>query len=230
MDKQAEIVKRLQETLAGVIRTYDFDPGSYYCKAITDAIAYINATPSRDEVLEKVERMASGLCELDQDWFIKKIRALKSAPFTRTDGTTSPERGTVEDRREGGNKTINRADKSKWPPRGHVDFRGRRSNDRARWTGEAALVVDTVETFAAEVGGRVCVHGHVITNDRRWTCSQCDDATPQPAQEAQQPEKPGLWDAFTEHLGKPSDHFDNVSTAIAFSWLLRELDARQGEK
>ena len=116
------------------------------------------------------------------------ITALKSAPFTRKDGTTSPVRGTVEDRR--------RVSRGASVRQEQPIFYGRRSNDRARWTGEAAPVVETVSEFCERAPYRhlwqTTPHGHDI-------CIECKQTRPtQPAQEAPQPEKFVPKDAGTQ--------------------------------
>lgn len=97
---------------------------------------------------------------------------------------------------------------------------GRRPGDRARWTGEAAPVVGDKPELVPGIRKAI-----------QWF----EENPTQPAQEAPQPEKPGLVEAFSRDLYKIMTHAqesdaDASVTRAEFAWLLRELDARQGEK
>jgi len=235
MDK-TELVKRLEKAaMACAERTGVWGDAA----AITDAISYING--ARDDVLESgltpvyAAMIASG-CRAHQCQEVgDAINALKSTPapkmykrYHTASGYTyasTDTRGTVADRRK------NFAGNHHEAPggvgrRGSDGIRtyGRRSNDRARWTGEAAPVVEAIEDFASKVGGTVCPHRHVVTATRTFICDECDKAT-QPAQEAPQPKKPGLVEWVSKNIqhGAPLDIRDLKKFAC-------ELDARQGEK
>lgn len=292
---------------------------------IDQVLAFIQSTPARDEVLEEartykyalhllhaiadrefpeigVEPMSNTLGVLTQIDHLTASMARRCSTFTRTDGTTSPLRGTVEDRRKsakggdarGGTKYVLERDNAD----DSLNRYGLRAGDRARWTGEAAPVRDLsipaewTERKATESGSDECAAGMLaadpfnmmsgeavpvvepkkwepdntwvpwtvrqpMTNRvecmRRswdepliWTVANIHPETniaglywreiaTQPAQEAPQPKKPGLVEAFEarRYLGQTLDQWTAVKdceTRCAFSWLLRELDARQGEK
>ena len=172
-----ELVKELASVRTWLAASDEYAigvPSAEVSVAVIDrAIAFISSQDSvRDRALEEAAlsaerylgyRLHGSLAEnLASDAAYHKtrkdiaatIRALKSAPFTRTDGTTSPEpqmyerhkgkdgaclsadtRGTVEDRRKS-DKGHCRGQRRK------EQIFGRRPGDRARWTGEAAPVVE----------------------------------------------------------------------------------------
>jgi len=231
MDK-TELVKRLEKAaMACAERTGVWGDAA----AITDAISYING--ARDDVLESgltpvyAAMIASG-CRAHQCQEVgDAINALKSTPapkmykrYHTASGYTyasTDTRGTVADRRK------NFAGNHHEAPggvgrRGSDGIRtyGRRSNDRARWTGEAAPVVEEKPELVPGIRKAI-----------QWF----EENPTQPAQEA-----PQSWlDEFSKWNGAPAgmwannanihDTTDQQFRRFAF-WLLRELDRRQGAK
>lgn len=265
MDKQ-ELVKRLKDDL------YQAKLACTVHALVTDfdlerAIAYINSTASRDEVLDTAWAAVNVLgspdgaetTEAGKNYSraigdaLNAIEALKSttAPkvYLRRDGNasyyTKDTRGTVEDRRKSAHGIGNQDDVRHMWRRGaegeHVVY-GRRSNDRARWTGEAAPVVDwrekDLDVIATQPAAPVVQSGkREMTSDEYRDFWNGKNPT-QPAQEAPQPEKPGLVKDFERIFCGQWQTLDRfpVDAPVQFGavkWIVRrlaELDARQGEK
>ena len=201
------------------------------------AIAFISSHDSvRDRALEEacwtIPFRLDGLTGRD---ITDKIRALKSAPapqaepkvHKRKDGNafyyTDDTRGTVADRRK-------QACSSGAGRNREIPY-GRRSNDRARWTGEAAPVVEVFKGCPEKQKPGGCQ-----LHNLHCGYPACDT---QPAQEAPQPEKPGLTysAAFkAEFVDRKAFGHPDIPTNCDrptwshYYWLLRALDARQGEK
>jgi len=247
MDKQ-DLVKRMAACWNATRGKDCHDAvASVPTELLARAIAYINTTPSRDEVPEEAAAIADEYSETPHGAAIaRRIRALKSTPtFTRADGTISPLRGTVEDRRKSAHGIGNQDDVRHMWRRGaegeHVVY-GRRSNDRARWTGEAAPVVDwrekDLDVIATQPAAPVVQSGkREMTSDEYRDFWNGKNPT-QPAQEAPQPEKPGLVKDFERIFCGQWQTLDRfpVDAPVQFGavkWIVRrlaELDARQGEK
>ena len=250
MDKQ-ELVKRLERERGRYI------DGSSTSRLLTDAIAYIIATPSRDEMLDveamcrahHVVRSQQGftaaawgkLEERNREQYREAMRAaLKSAPkeapkmHMRHDANgkydyLSPNtRGTVEDRRK---SAFGNVIKASHVPRSYElgTGYGRRSNDRAHWTGGAPVVEERPELVPG------------IRKAIQWFKEN-------EARDVAQPEKPGLveweYNSWTFYVGhwfeNAAIHMngweifqvsDNRDTMGGYKiYARRPLDARQGEK
>lgn len=205
-----ELVKELASVRTWLAASDEYAigvPSAEVSVAVIDrAIAFISSHDSvRDRALEECREAiwnentrTHAREKLGMQRVMKLIDELKSAPFTHKDGTTSPDpqmyerhkgkdgaclsadtRGTVEDRRKSAlgepligdnNKRVEQA----W---------GRRSNDSARWTGEAAPVVECLSCGDT----KKMPYEPLNPSSKTYPCPYCmpqQSSATQPAQEA----------------------------------------------
>lgn len=221
-------------------------------RALKAAITFISSHDSvRDRALEECREAiwnentrTHAREKLGMQRAMKLIDELKSAPFTRKDGTTSPEpqmyerhkgsiaayhtddtRGTV-DRRKSAEGSITDFDCPRLRRFGPTRY-GRRPGDRARWT--AAPVVECLSCGDT----KKMPYEPLNPSSKTYPCPYCmpqQSSATQPAQEA-----PILladwvdWTFGTDPATRPGYAFGLRALAKRIDEL-RELDARQGEK
>ncbi len=247
-----ELVKELASVRTWLAASDEYAigvPSAEVSVAVIDrAIAFISSHDSvRDRALEECREAiwnentrTHAREKLGMQRAMKLIDELKSAPFTRKDGTTSPEpqmyerhkgsiaayhtddtRGTVEDRRKSAGGIANE------PNRQYRLGYGRRPGDRARWT--AAPVVECLSCGDT----KKMPYEPLNPSSKTYPCPYCmpqQSSATQPAQEAPQSLADWVdWAFGTDPATRPGYAFGLRALAKRIDEL-RELDARQGEK